>query len=323
MRFEKIRNIGVIGSGTMGPGIALCFARHGYLVRICDSREQALAAARPVLQAGLSTLARHGLVQHGEIAEIEKRVTFTTSLETAAASADFVMECVTEDRDVKRAVMRELAGICRRDAIFASNTSYLNIFELVPEDRLPNTVIAHWFAPPHILPLVEVVREAGTSQDTEEAAIELLRHIGKIPIVMKKYVPGHAVNRLQRMIGREVFFLLDNGYITAEQLDLAVKASIAPRMMLLGVVQRYDFTGLDLSAANLRNEQYQEPPVDNEPRSLSRRVGQGHLGVKTGKGFYDYGGRSPASVFAERDDRLLDILECAGFCLEPAAGERT
>src|ERR1019366_8272259 len=196
--------------------------------------------------------------------------------------ADYVVECITEKREAKRALFQQLGEICTRGAIFASNTSFLNIFELVPEDRLPTTVIAHWFAPPHILPLVEVVRESKTSDETAKVVVELLRAIGKTPVVMQKYVPGFAINRIQRIIGREVFFLLDNGYITAEQLDLAVKAGLAPRMMVLGLVQRYDFTGLDLSAANLANAQYQEAPVNNEPHCLLDLVQQGHCGVKTG-----------------------------------------
>ena len=308
MRFADIRNIAVVGSGTMGPGIALSFAKHGYPVRICDTREQALEMGRAVIRASLETLSRHGLVDAAEIKPIESRVFFTTRLEDAVREAHFVLECVTENREIKRAVFQQLGQACGRETIFASNTSFLNIFELVPEDRLANTVIAHWFAPPHILPLVEVVREAHTSEQTEKLVVELLRAIGKCPVLLKRYVPGHAINRIQKSIGREVFFLLDNGYITAEELDLAVKASIAPRMMLLGVVQRYDFTGLDLSANNLRDEQYLEAHPDREPQSLTRLVQQGHLGVKTGRGFYDYQNKSPESVFAERDDDLLRIL---------------
>ncbi len=102
---------------------------------------------------------------------------------------------------------------------------------------------------------------------------------------MDKFVPGFAINRLQRILGREIFFLLDNGYITADQLDLAVKASIAPRMMLLGLVQRYDFTGLDLSAKNLENQEFTEAPADNRPRSLFRLVEKGRPGCQVRKRF--------------------------------------
>ena len=128
-------------------------------------------------------------------------------------------------------------------------------------------------------------------------------------ISLDKYVPGFIINRIQRILGREIFFLLDNGYITADQLDLAVKASIAPRMMLLGLVQRYDFTGLDLSAKNLENPDYIEPPLDNHPKSLFEKVEKGDLGVKTGKGFYDYSGRELEDILKERDDGLLSIFK--------------
>jgi 3-hydroxybutyryl-CoA dehydrogenase len=318
MTLRDIREIAVIGSGTMGPGIAQAFAQHGYRVHICDAVEKALVTARSVLSTTLETLARHGMVPEGDIKNIEARVQFTMSLEDAVCNADYVVECISEKREAKRGLFQQLHGICKPEAIFASNTSYLNIFELVPEQRLPNTVIAHWFAPPHILPLVEVVRESRTSEQTVKVVLELLRAVGKIPVLMQKYVPGFAINRLLRIIGREVFFLLDNGYITADQLDLAVKASIAPRMMLLGVVQRYDFTGLDLSANNLQNETYLEPPVDNHPRSLFSLVEQGHLGVKTGKGFYDYGNKPLPSILAERDENLIKILKAVQFCLEDA-----
>jgi 3-hydroxybutyryl-CoA dehydrogenase len=304
----EIKKVAVIGSGAMGPGIAHSFAQAGYSVQLCDSREPALVQARSVIRANLETLAEHSLVRTSEIAEIEGRITTTMSLEDATRSADLVIECITENREAKRTLFEALDKLCSPQTIFASNTSYLNIFELVPPHRVPKTVIAHWFAPPHILPLVEVSGAPETSADTMKRIVALLKGIGKIPAVMEKFVPGLVINRIQRIIGREVFFLLDNGYITAEQLDLAVKASLAPRMMLLGLVQRYDFTGLDLSAANLRNDQFVEPPIDNQPRSLLNLVEAGHLGVKTGRGFYDYQGKDLESILRERDHNLLKIL---------------
>ena len=321
MKLQEIREIVIVGSGVMGPGIAQSFARYGYSVRLCDQRAEALATARSVVRTSLETLEKHGIVEASRINEIEARIEFTGSVDDAVKNADLLVECVTENSGVKKALFHHLGGLCPARTIFASNTSYLNVFKLVPEDRLPNTIITHWFAPPHILPLVEVVRESGTSAETETVVMELLKAIGKTPVLMNKYVPGFAVNRIQRIIGREVFFLLDNGYITPEQLDLAVKASIAPRMMLLGLVQRYDFGGLDLSVASLANEEFVETPVDNRPKALFDLFRQGHLGVKAGKGFYDYGDRSPASVYAERDEALLKILESAGFCLTEVIGQ--
>jgi 3-hydroxybutyryl-CoA dehydrogenase len=313
MKLHDIKEIAVIGGGTMGPGMAHSFAQYGFRVRLCDQRVEALNTARSVIDANLKTLSSHQIVRASEIEEIKSRIAFTSEMEKAVDGADFVVECITEDREAKRALFQRMDSLCRKEVIFASNTSYLNIFQLVPQERLPRTVIAHWFAPPHILPLVEVVGAPDIAQDTVKTVVELLKGIGKAPVVMNKYVPGLAINRILRIIGREVFYLLDNGHITAEQLDLAVKASIAPRMMLLGVVQRYDFTGLDLSAKNLQNEQFPEPPIDNEPKELFNLVRQGNLGVKTGKGFYDYGGKSLESILRDRDDGLLKILKAVNM----------
>jgi len=187
---------------------------------------------------------------------------------------------------------------------------------LAPDSRVAHTVVAHWFAPAHILPLVEVVRESKTSDETANTVIALLQKVGKTPVLMQRYVPGHVINRFLRIMGREVFFLLDNGYITADQLDLAIKASIAPRMCTLGVVQRYDFTGLDLSAGNLRMPNYPEPPLDNAPKSLCDLVAAGHLGVKSGRGFFDYSDKPLAENLAKRDDDLIRALKGVEFALK-------
>jgi len=316
MKLQDIKKIAVIGSGTMGPGIALDFAKAGYTVYLCARREASLDSARKVVHANLLTLVKNDVVKANEVEKIEQLITYSLSVSDSAHDADFIVECINEKKDAKTELFKQLDGICRPDAIFGSNTSYLNIFELVPDSRIANTVVAHWFAPAHILPLVEVVREPRTSDETEKVVLALLKGIGKVPVLMKKYVPGHAINRLLRIIGREVFYLLDNGYITADQLDLAVKASIAPRMCLLGVVQRYDFTGLDLSAGNLRLANYPEPPLDNAPKSLVDLVAQGNLGVKSGKGFFDYTDKPLEQTLAERDDKLIQILKAVDFTIK-------
>ena len=324
MQLADIKKIAVVGSGIMGPGIALDFAKAGYPVTLCDRYQASLDSARKVIRANLQTLAKHELVRAAEISSIEANLAYSLSLEQAAGDADLVVECINEKKELKAELFGQLDLVCKRDAILGSNTSYLNIFEIVPESRAANAVITHWFAPAHILPLVEVVRETRVSKETEETVLALLKKIGKTPVLMQKYVPGHVINRLLRIIGREVFYMLDNGFITADQLDLAVKASIAPRMCLLGVVQRYDFTGLDLSATNLHLANYPEPPLDNDPRSLVSRVQHGDLGVKTGRGFFDYTGKPLEQTLAERDDNLIRILKAVEFTLRelptPACG---
>jgi 3-hydroxybutyryl-CoA dehydrogenase len=315
MKLRDVKEIAVIGSGTMGPGVTLDFAKYGCNVRLCARRQASLDSAKKVIHANLLTLVKHDLVKAGDVEKIESRVTYLLSIPDAVRDAQVVIECINEKKDPKRELFKQLDQLCGPDVIFGSMTGYLNIFELVPENRVPNTLVTHWFAPAHILPLVEVVREPRTNPETEKLVMDLLWAMGKVPVLMQKYVPGHAINRILRIIGREVFFLLDNGYITADQLDLAIKASIAPRMCLLGVVQRYDFTGLDLSAGNLRLENYPEPGIDNAPKSLVERVAKGYLGAKTGKGFFDYSDKPLEQTLAERDDNMIRILKGVDFCL--------
>ena len=235
MDLESVNKIAVVGAGTMGPGLAQVFASAGHPVALYSRSGETLEKALSITAVNLETFVRNGLLPAEDVAAILARITPTRSLAEAGLDASLVIETIAENVDAKRAVFAELDDVCPEDTVFTSNTSYLDIYDLVPERRLPATVIAHWFAPPQIIPLVEVVKGAGTSQETVDLVVALLAKVGRVPVVMEKFVPGFCINRLLRIIGREVFFLLDNGYMTAEQLDLAVKASIIPRAMVLGL----------------------------------------------------------------------------------------
>ncbi len=309
MNADDIRKIAVFGAGTMGPGLAQVFATAGYDVTMYSRKAETLEKAMSVANANLSTFVEHGLLSQSDVPAILARVTTTQSVEEAATDADFVIESIAEKVDAKQALYEELDRVCPERTIFTSNTSYLNIYEIMPAARLPQTVIAHWFAPPHIVPLVEVVKGPETAQATVDFVVELLKKVDRVPTVLEKFVPGFCINRFLRIIGRECFFLLDNGYMTAEQLDLAVKASIIPRAMVLGFIQRYDFTGVDLSYGNLQNKAFVEAPIDNQPKSLVELMDKGELGVKSGKGFFDYSDRPLEQVLRERDAALIKVFE--------------
>jgi 3-hydroxyacyl-CoA dehydrogenase len=305
---NDVNKVAVIGAGTMGPGLAQVFACAGRQVSLYSRSEGTLEKAMSVAAANMQTFVAHGLLEDDEAASALARITPTQSVSEAGAGADLIIESIAENLEAKRVVFGQLDEACPEHTIFTSNTSYLNIYEVVPERRLPRTVIAHWFAPPQIIPLVEVVKGEQTSDATVALVVDLLKKVDRVPVVMEKFVPGFCINRFLRIIGREVFFLLDNGYMTAEQLDLAVKASIIPRAMVLGFVQRYDFTGLDLSLNNLQNSDFLEPPIDNSPSSLVEHVEKGELGVKSGKGFFDYSDRDLREVLKTRDDALIEIF---------------
>lgn len=317
MKLEDIKKVVILGGGTMGPGIVQTFATFGYETVCWSRREETIAKAIKVVRKNLETFVKHNRIKAGDIEPIMSRITFTTDFDKAVENGDFFIESIVENMDAKKEIYEKLDKAIKADAIITSNTSYLNIYGVVPQARKANTIIAHWFAPPHILPLVECVRGPETSDDTVNTVVAFMQKVDKTPIVMQKFVPGFVINRFLRIMGREAFFLLDHGYITADQLDLAIKASIAPRMVLLGVVQRYDFTGLDLSAKNLENPDYLEPEFTNHPTSLYELVEKGDYGVKTGKGFYDYSSRELQDILADRDDMLLDIFDSVKDYIKP------
>lgn len=308
MDLEKIQRIAVLGAGTMGPGIAQCYAMSGREVRLYDISREALDKARVMLLSNLDTFVEEDMLSVEEADAAYRRVSFTDVLEEALDGVQFVQETVAEKPEIKRSVFAQVDALLPKEAILVSNASSLNPFELAPEGRLANFAAAHWFAPPQILPLVEVAKGEHTSEETMETVLALLRACGKTPVRLEKYVPGYLINRIQILLNTEVFYLLENGVCTPEQLDLAVKASLMPRGMVLGLVQRYDFTGLDISANNIINGSYVMPETSKHPAALFDHVDKGELGVKTGKGFYDYGGRSREELCAKRDKLLLQVL---------------
>jgi 3-hydroxyacyl-CoA dehydrogenase len=306
---KDIKKIVILGAGTMSAGIAQSYASGGYEACVYNHRPGRLQELGPLLQGNIDTFVEEDWYTAGQAREIRERIRFTTDLEEALQGAQFVQETVAEKEDIKRDIFAKVEKYLSEDAILVSNASSLNPFQLVPENRLANFAAAHWFAPPHILPLVEVCKGEKTSDATIQTILELLRICGKTPALLEKFVPGYIINRIQILLNTEVFFLLEQGICTPEQLDLAVKASLMPRGMVLGLVQRYDFTGLDISASNIKNASYRMPETCTHPEALFSHVDKGELGVKSGKGFYDYGGRSVAELNKRRDKMLMQVLK--------------
>ena len=306
---DKIRNVTIVGAGTMGHSLAQVFAQEGYNVWLNDITEKILAKAKSLIASNLQTFVEMGLLEKTQSDIILNRIHTTPKIEDAGKNADFVIEAIIEDEAAKKEMFKTLDKVCPPKAILASNTSYMDIFKFVETKRPDKVLITHWFAPPHIVPLVEIVRGPATSQETVDVVKALIVAVGKKPIVISKFLPGFIANRLQSALGNEVLFLLDNGYASAEDIDTATKASFGLRMPILGLVKRMDFTGLDLSQKILSNATYQIPTQKTKSKTVDQLVAQGKLGVKTGSGYYEYGGRSTEEIMKERDIKLIKLRE--------------
>ena len=302
MDYNDVKRTVVVGAGVMGHSMAHVFAQAGIEVNLVDLNETVLEHAMDLMKGNLETLAEFQKVSGDDIPEILARIHPYSDLAGGAEGVDFAVEAVTEVPDVKREVFSQLDQFCPGDTVIASNTSSLDIFSIAQITRPERLVVAHWFAPPHIIPLVEVVPGPETSQEVVEFTANLMKRLGKKTVIMKEFVPSFIVNRIQHSVSQAVWEMLEKGWATPEEIDLAIKLSLGIRLPIVGVVQTTDFTGLDLIYDIMKGGGRLSPLVEE-------KVKQGHLGVKTSKGVYDYGGRSEVEILKKRDRRYLKLLD--------------
>jgi 3-hydroxybutyryl-CoA dehydrogenase len=302
-----IQNIAIIGAGTMGHALALVHAVGGCRVRLTDNSEPQLAQAPALIEAALDTIIEAGQVDSRMKPDILARITTHATLAETLEQAQLVVEAVVENRDVKREVFRQLDELLSEDVIIASNTSHLDIFPLMPPRRLPRAAIAHWYTPPYIIDLVDLAPGPETEAEVIGTLRELYAGFGKKPVVFKTMLPGYVANRLQAALGLEIFHLLDEGLVSAQDIDDSIMHGLSLRMVTLGYFRKADFTGLDMLQRALANNSYTPPPVRDHSPSLDRPIEQGRGGVMAGAGFYDYGGRPATELFRERDIKLLKL----------------
>jgi 3-hydroxybutyryl-CoA dehydrogenase len=271
-------------------------------VGLVDVDQKVLDRAMDRIESGLRTLVEYGSVSEQEMAPIMGRIETSTDLEAMAKGVDFALEAVVEVPDVKKEIFSRLEASCPEGAVLASNTSSLDIFSIVEAQNPERLVGAHWFAPPHIIPLVEVAPGPETTQEVVDFTDGLMKRIGKETLVMKEFMPNFIVNRLQHAITFPVLEMLAQGWASPEDIDRAVKLTLGIRLPIVGVVQTLDFTGLDLVHDIMKGVGMTHPLIDG-------RVEQGHLGAKTGKGIYDYGGLSEAEILNKRDKLYLQMVD--------------
>jgi 3-hydroxybutyryl-CoA dehydrogenase len=311
MNRSKIKRISVIGSGIMGHGIGQTFALGGYDVTLNDISNELLSKALLQIRKNLDTFIEFGITTDEAARKALLRIETTTDLKDAVKGSDFVVEALPEIMDLKKRLFKDLDAYCPPHAIIASNTSGLSLTEMASGiKRQDQVVIAHWWNPPHIIPVVEIVKGRYTSDQTVSLVYDLLTAIGKKPVRILKEVPGFLGNRLQFALYREALACLKEGVASVEDIDLAVKGTFGFRLPTIGPLETSDFGGLD-TFLNISEYLFNEIDRSTEaPDILEEKVKMGKLGVKTGEGFYAYPGDKAQEKIKERDRQFLQRLKC-------------
>ncbi len=281
-----MKNITVIGSGTMGNGIAHTFAQNGFKVSLVDISQAALEKALQTISNNLDRQVKKGTIDETQKQATLANITVSTDLKAVAGTADLVVEAATENREVKLNLFRDLGEICKAGTILASNTSSISITQIATATKVPQNVIGmHFMNPVPLMKLVEVIRGYATSDEVTQKIMNLSRQLGKDPVEVNDY-PGFVANRILMPMINEAIYTLFEGVAGVQEIDTVMKLGMAHPM---GPLQLADFIGLDVCLAILKvlqdgfgNPKYAPCPL------LVNMVAAGHLGIKTGVGFYQY-----------------------------------
>jgi 3-hydroxybutyryl-CoA dehydrogenase len=317
-----------VGAGRMGRGVAIAFAYAGHRIALVDLKLRAPEAwqrlrddARAEIHTSLQALAALGAIAETQVDAIAQRVELVDAAGAAAAlrDAELVFEGVPETLDAKRDAFGRLNAWCSDCAILTSTTSSILVTQLAELVRKPERFLnMHWLNPAYVIPVVELSTHPGTSNATLARTREIMRSIGKLPVVCGA-APGYIVPRLQALVMNEAARMVEEGVATADQIDLATRYGMGLRFAALGVVEFIDFGGCDIlhhasreMAGSIDSARYTAPAI------VERMMQEGKLGLKTGSGFYDYTGRDVAAYRRDVLARTLGMLRHAGLWRPPA-----
>ena len=310
MKVEEIRNIGVIGAGLMGHGIAQVFAIKGYKVKLFDNDSGVLKSAPERIRNNLQTLLEMGLVEFRELEDCLNRIQLCHTLTEMCEGVELAIEAVSENLDLKRTIFSDLERLTPPQTILCSNTSGISISLISEKLQFKERVVGtHFWNPPHIIPCVEVIKSQFGSDEVFHTVVELMKRVGKEPVRVLIDVPGFLGNRLQHALWREAISLVEKGIAEPEDIDRVVKYGFGLRLPFLGPLETADLAGLDLTY-----DIHQYLFLDLESRStpsplLKKLVDQKTIGVKTKKGFYHWTDESIKQLIQQRDKALLKITE--------------
>lgn len=306
---EDTHIIAVVGAGLMGHGIALTFARAGHDVRVFDPIPESLETLKGRVSASLTALGADAAETQSAVELVQPCNTFAETL----LGANVLVEAVPEKLELKQSVFAEAEALASSDCIFASNTSVIPITSIMEKLERPERALGtHWWNPPHMIPLVEVIRTKWTADAAMDNMVELLQRVGKTPVRVEKDVPGFIGNRLQHALWREAISLVENGICSANAVDTVVKASFGRRLSVLGPLENADLVGTDLTMDIHENVLADLETSPAPSPYLMELVRAGKLGMKSGEGFQTWTPqeanevRNRVATHLRRLDTILD-----------------
>jgi 3-hydroxybutyryl-CoA dehydrogenase len=309
MTDRGFREAAVIGTGMMGPGIALTLTLGGLRTTILSRSGDNAARGLEKARAQARLLAENELADRARTEAASGLLNASTAFDETIAGADLVVESGPEDMAFKQELFARLDAVAGPRALLASNTSGLSITAVASRCARPERVLtAHFWNPPHLMPLVEIVKGAKTSDEAAEALRAVLVECGKTPVVVRQDRPGQLGNRLQMALVREAAYIVEEGIASADDVDTVARNGFGLRMPAYGILEHQDVVGLNLGLAVVEyvaRDLYNEPRAPEYFRELVRR---GELGASTGKGFYDWSVKSAGEVRARRDAFLIEVL---------------
>lgn len=310
MEIKNIKNIVIAGAGVMGSSMAQTFAQSGYKVTLYDLKDEYLEKSRNLININQNASVDKEIFTKQDSENIMGNISFTCSKD-CFKDADFVVEAIVENMDIKHSFWSEVSEIAPQDAILTTNTSGLSITRIGESVNKPERFCGmHWINPPHIIPLIEVIKGDKTIKETSELVYDISKLIGKQPIMINKDVPGFVLNRFQFAVLREAMYIIEEGIASKEDIDSVFKYALGIRYACLGPFEIADLGGLD-TFYNISSYLTKDLSDTKEVSSiLSDLVKHGNYGVKSGSGFYDYSNGRDKEVIRKRDEDFYKVSEC-------------
>ena len=301
----------VVGAGTMGHSMALVMASNGLKTYMTSRHAETLEAANARIQSAIDIMIAEGMADESMREAVAANLVAISNeqIPEIASEVDVVFETVVENADAKKVIYQELDACLRDDCIVSSNTSGMDVFTLTDDlwSRQANFMVAHWFNPPHLMKLVEVVRGEQTSDEAVATMVGLLEYVGRKPAVLNKFVPGFIVNRLATVINRELYYMIDQGWISGEDAEKAFRYTHGLRFGFEGPISLWDFVGLEIPLTVSKGVM---PTLCDQTDTLplaEKLIAEGKTGVRAGEGVRTY---PPVDEYiAKRSHRVIQMTK--------------